>query len=111
MHFLEGVAKFLVEARQGIEERHREILEPDADFVGDARLAQADFVGLPELGDFRLNDRLTLEGFGVGPHDEIESEVDYCLLCQERDKDSCSKGFKEKTGAFKPNPLGVNTTL
>jgi NADPH-dependent glutamate synthase beta subunit-like oxidoreductase/NAD(P)H-flavin reductase len=43
---------------------------------------------------------------------EILSEVDYCLLCQERDKDSCSKGFREKGSsgahpAFKPNPLGV----
>src|SRR5581483_1649516 len=40
---------------------------------------------------------------------EVLGEVDYCLLCQERDKDSCSKGFvdaKEKSG-FKPNPLGV----
>ena len=37
------------------------------------------------------------------------SEVDYCLLCQERDKDSCSKGFRARRTrrAFKPNPLGV----
>ncbi len=33
------------------------------------------------------------------------SEVDYCILCHERDKDSCSKGFKEKE-SFKRNPLG-----
>ncbi len=38
---------------------------------------------------------------------EIMSEVDYCMLCQDRDKDSCSKGIREKTGAFKANPLGV----
>ncbi len=38
---------------------------------------------------------------------EVEQEIDYCMLCHERDKDSCSKGFVEKTGGFKKNPLGV----
>src|SRR3712207_8708207 len=28
-------------------------------------------------------------------------EVDYCLICHERDKDSCSKGLHEKDGTFK----------
>ncbi len=41
---------------------------------------------------------------------EILSEIDYCLLCQDRDKDSCSKGFREKTGGYKANPLGVPLT-
>jgi NADPH-dependent glutamate synthase beta subunit-like oxidoreductase/NAD(P)H-flavin reductase len=36
---------------------------------------------------------------------EVESEVDYCIFCHERNKDSCSKGFHEKTG-YKKNPLG-----
>ncbi|NBX93012.1 MAG: pyridine nucleotide-disulfide oxidoreductase [Proteobacteria bacterium] len=34
-------------------------------------------------------------------------EVDYCILCHPRQKDSCSKGFPEKTGGFKKNPLGI----
>jgi NADPH-dependent glutamate synthase beta subunit-like oxidoreductase/NAD(P)H-flavin reductase len=39
---------------------------------------------------------------------EVHNEVDYCLLCQDRDKDSCSKGLRDnKTRAIKPNPLGV----
>jgi NADPH-dependent glutamate synthase beta subunit-like oxidoreductase/NAD(P)H-flavin reductase len=38
---------------------------------------------------------------------EVLSEVDYCLLCQERDKDSCSKGFHDKAGGYKPNAIGV----
>jgi hypothetical protein len=39
---------------------------------------------------------------------EVESEVDYCLYCHDRDKDSCSKGLREaKTGAIKKNALGV----
>lgn len=36
---------------------------------------------------------------------EVGSEVDYCIICHERNKDSCSKGFYEKSG-FKKNPLG-----
>ena len=39
---------------------------------------------------------------------EVLDEVHYCLYCHERDKDSCSKGFKEKDGqTFKRNPLGI----
>ncbi len=36
-------------------------------------------------------------------------EVDYCLICHERDKDSCSTGLREKDGAPKRNPLGIKT--
>ena len=36
---------------------------------------------------------------------EIESEVDYCIICHERNKDSCSKGLHEGTG-YRKNPLG-----
>jgi NADPH-dependent glutamate synthase beta subunit-like oxidoreductase/NAD(P)H-flavin reductase len=39
---------------------------------------------------------------------EVESEIDYCMLCHDRDKDSCSKGLRDaKTGALKKNPIGV----
>ncbi|MEO6392429.1 MAG: FAD-dependent oxidoreductase [Pyrinomonadaceae bacterium] len=38
---------------------------------------------------------------------EVMYEVDYCLYCHERDKDSCSAGFKEKDGSWKRNPLGI----
>ncbi|MCA1615853.1 MAG: FAD-dependent oxidoreductase [Acidobacteria bacterium] len=38
---------------------------------------------------------------------EALDEVHYCLYCHERDKDSCSKGLKEKDGALKRNPLGI----
>ncbi len=36
-------------------------------------------------------------------------EVDYCLICHERDKDSCSTGLREKDGTPKRNPLGIKT--
>jgi NADPH-dependent glutamate synthase beta subunit-like oxidoreductase/NAD(P)H-flavin reductase len=48
-----------------------------------------------KLTDSRMSDR------------EVLGETDYCIYCHERDKDSCSKGLREKTGEFKKNPLGV----
>ncbi|MBX3244201.1 MAG: FAD-dependent oxidoreductase [Acidobacteria bacterium] len=37
------------------------------------------------------------------------SEIDYCMICHERDKDSCSTGMHEKDGSLKSNPLGIKT--
>jgi NADPH-dependent glutamate synthase beta subunit-like oxidoreductase/NAD(P)H-flavin reductase len=52
---------------------------------------------------FRLTDRR------YSPREVLE-EVNYCLYCHERDKDSCSKGLKERDGSFKKNPLGITLT-
>src|SRR3989442_965699 len=38
---------------------------------------------------------------------EILGETHYCVLCHDRDKDSCSKGFREKAGGYRKNPLGI----
>ena len=38
---------------------------------------------------------------------QILNQVDYCIYCHDRSKDSCSKGMFEKTGAQKQNPLGI----
>ncbi len=38
----------------------------------------------------------------------VLSEVDYCIFCHERGKDSCAKGLHEKDGSIKSNPLGVS---
>ena len=38
---------------------------------------------------------------------QVTGETFYCLLCHEREKDSCSKGLRKKEGGFKANPLGV----
>jgi len=38
----------------------------------------------------------------------IAHHVDYCLYCHDRDKDSCSKGLRDKAGTLKKNPLGVD---
>jgi NADPH-dependent glutamate synthase beta subunit-like oxidoreductase/NAD(P)H-flavin reductase len=50
---------------------------------------------------FRLTDKR-------GSVREVEAEIDYCMLCHDRDKDSCSKGLREKGGGTKKNPLGVD---
>jgi NADPH-dependent glutamate synthase beta subunit-like oxidoreductase/NAD(P)H-flavin reductase len=42
---------------------------------------------------------------------EVLGETHYCLLCHDREKDSCSKGFLDaKTGGFQRNPLGIPLT-
>ncbi len=38
---------------------------------------------------------------------EAMSEIHYCVLCHERDKDSCSKGLHDKDGRTTKNPLGI----
>ena len=38
---------------------------------------------------------------------EILDQVDYCMYCHDRDKDSCSKGMRDKAGGLKQNPLGI----
>lgn len=38
---------------------------------------------------------------------EYLREIDYCIICHPREKDSCSHGFKDKAGAWQKNPLGI----
>jgi len=38
---------------------------------------------------------------------EVLSEIHYCVLCHERDKDSCTKGLLAKDGTTQSNPLGI----
>jgi NADPH-dependent glutamate synthase beta subunit-like oxidoreductase/NAD(P)H-flavin reductase len=38
---------------------------------------------------------------------EVLGEIHYCVLCHERDKDTCSKGIRGKDGAISHNPLGI----
>lgn len=44
-----------------------------------------------------------------GTRREVTKQIDYCMICHEREKDSCSKGIHEKDGTIKKNPLGVET--
>lgn len=51
------------------------------------------------------------DGFALtdrrGPTRDITKHIDYCVICHEREKDSCSKGLHEKDGSIKKNALGV----
>ncbi len=49
---------------------------------------------------FKLTDRR------MGPR-EILDQAHYCVLCHDRDKDSCSKGLRAKEGGYRRNPLGI----
>jgi NADPH-dependent glutamate synthase beta subunit-like oxidoreductase/NAD(P)H-flavin reductase len=60
------------------------------------------------------------DGFGLtdprGDVRAVMSEVDYCVLCHEREKDSCSHGFQEKKEkpeapiVYKKNAAGIELT-
>ncbi len=74
-----------------------QVRRPDADLpeemVGpDARLRRRDGF---KLTDHRYTRR------------EVLSEIHYCVLCHERDKDTCSKGIRDKDGTLAVNPLGI----
>ncbi|HEX7191369.1 MAG TPA: FAD-dependent oxidoreductase, partial [Thermoanaerobaculia bacterium] len=64
--------------------------------------------------EFRRRDAFHLTDPRMTPR-EIADEAHYCIYCQERNKDSCSKGFplapqaadNGKTGTFKVNPIGI----
>lgn len=51
------------------------------------------------------------DGFGLTDprfnRRDVVAEVDYCIFCHDRNKDSCSKGLFEKSGELKTNPLGI----
>ena len=55
------------------------------------------------------------DGFGLtdprmAPR-EVRSEIDYCIYCHEREKDSCARGLHEKGSPhYKKNPLGIPLT-
>ena len=54
----------------------------------------------------RRRDGFTLTDARWTPR-EVVSEIHYCVLCHERDKDSCSKGLHDKEGKLSSNPLGI----
>ena len=53
-----------------------------------------------ERDGFALTDRRQ-------PLRNVQGEVDYCIYCHDRDKDSYSKGLRAKDGSLKPNALGI----
>ncbi|MGE0359246.1 MAG: FAD-dependent oxidoreductase [Vicinamibacterales bacterium] len=54
----------------------------------------------------RRRDGFALTDSRAGVRERL-SEIHYCVLCHERDKDSCSKGVTDKQGQVVTNPLGI----
>ncbi len=63
--------------------------------------------GLPSHA--RARDGFTLTDPRKTPR-AVTGEVHYCILCHEREKDSCATGFTQKDGSIRANPLGVPLT-
>jgi NADPH-dependent glutamate synthase beta subunit-like oxidoreductase/NAD(P)H-flavin reductase len=68
--------------------------------------------GLPEAIEGPPEQRRLRDGFKLtdrrGTVGQILNEVDHCILCHVREKDSCAKGlFDKKTKEVVKNPLGI----
>ena len=67
-----------------------------------------DGVRVAVLPDHDLRRR---EGFGLtdpgGSLRQALDDANYCIFCHNQGKDSCSKGLKDKDGAFKTSPTNV----
>src|SRR5436190_15336914 len=66
---------------------------------------------LPNVMHGRNSELRRRDGFKLtddrGTMRDALQEIDYCLICHERDKDSCRTGIHEKDGTVKRNPLGI----
>lgn len=63
-----------------------------------------------DAAERRLRDGFSLTDPRMGLRDVLY-EIDHCIYCHDRDKDSCAKGMPDKkTGGFKTNGLGVAVT-
>jgi NADPH-dependent glutamate synthase beta subunit-like oxidoreductase/NAD(P)H-flavin reductase len=81
-----------LEPQQLVPVVRRDAAVPEAMVAPDERLRRRDGF---ELTDRRFETR------------EVLSEIHYCVLCHERDKDTCTKGIRDKAGAVTTNALGI----
>jgi NADPH-dependent glutamate synthase beta subunit-like oxidoreductase/NAD(P)H-flavin reductase len=69
---------------------------------------------LPELFTGPEETRRRRDGFALTDprytRRQVLNEVHYCIYCHEQAKDSCSKGFPNKEGGIKRDPLGIPLT-
>jgi NADPH-dependent glutamate synthase beta subunit-like oxidoreductase/NAD(P)H-flavin reductase len=56
--------------------------------------------------DWRRRDGFALTDAGTDLTGALD-QANYCIWCHNQDKDSCSKGLKEKDGSFKKNTFGI----
>ena len=75
-------------------------------------LEKADIEEIDGIVSYSSTHHRKRDGFALtdrrGPTREITKHIDYCMICHEREKDSCSKGLHEKDGSIKKNALGVD---
>ena len=75
-------------------------------------LEKADIVEIDGIVSYSSTHHRKRDGFALtdrrGTIREITKHIDYCMICHEREKDSCSKGLHEKDGSIKKNALGVD---
>ena len=98
--------------REGDPARHwpslRDVHKQDFDRLVPLRVP-AKAVGAEHAGAGEL--RARVEPFALtdprGGARQVAAEVDYCLYCHDREKDSCSNGLHTKQGDLAKNPLGV----
>src|SRR5215467_14501116 len=57
-------------------------------------------------GEWRRRDGFALTDRGTDLTGALD-QANYCIWCHNQDKDSCSKGLKEKEGSFKKSVFGV----
>ncbi len=66
---------------------------------------------MPEAMEGPIETRRRRDGFKLTDRrfdrKKALAEVDYCVFCHDRDKDSCSKGYLDKKGARVKNPVGI----
>ncbi len=59
------------------------------------------------ISRLRRRDGFRLTDARMQPRETL-SEIHYCVLCHDRNKDSCSKGLHDKDGKVVANPLGID---
>ena len=113
---LAAAARFAAWAALSEEGRHRYRKSPlfhlpdkvDPDRLVPVQTVEISGVTMLKLPEQSLRRR---EGFALTDHGmDLEAALDhanYCIWCHNQGKDSCSKGLREKDGAFKQSPHGV----
>ena len=64
---------------------------------------------IPVFRQQRSSGRLTVTDPRMTPREALR-EMHYCIICHPRQKDSCSHGFRDATGQYQKNPLGIPLT-
>jgi NADPH-dependent glutamate synthase beta subunit-like oxidoreductase/NAD(P)H-flavin reductase len=113
------IGDWCVQINATAERRHQ--IEGWASFVRPEKLDYDNLVqlehpraDLPEALAGPVEHRRLRDGFRLTDprmnRKEVLREVDYCIICHPRQKDSCSHGFRDAAGQHQRNPLGIPLT-